>query len=134
MELVPVGALTSREATDMLYLGVLSVVPGVGPSIALHEIGYLVPAKRFGVRVPQHMVGFWPTLWSMRSAVRPEIRRQGHPARWLCAHDRDVSPKPGQGSRHRADVEHGTVQPAADEARNQSLSELQPGDERRRVL
>lgn len=33
-------------------------------SVALHEIGHMVPAKRFGVRVPQYMVGFGPTLWS----------------------------------------------------------------------
>ena len=33
-------------------------------SIALHEIGHMVPAKRFGVRVPQYFVGFGPTIWS----------------------------------------------------------------------
>jgi membrane-associated protease RseP (regulator of RpoE activity) len=35
-------------------------------SIALHEIGHLVPAKRFGVRVPEYMVGFGPTLFSWK--------------------------------------------------------------------
>ena len=33
-------------------------------SVALHEVGHMLPAKRFGVRVPQYMVGFGPTLWS----------------------------------------------------------------------
>lgn len=33
-------------------------------SVALHEIGHMVPAKMFGVRVPQYFVGFGPTLWS----------------------------------------------------------------------
>ncbi len=33
-------------------------------SIALHEIGHLVPAKLFGVKVTQYMVGFGKTLWS----------------------------------------------------------------------
>ncbi|WP_028047019.1 RIP metalloprotease [Cellulomonas sp. URHE0023] len=33
-------------------------------SIALHEVGHMVPAKRFGVRVSHYMVGFGPTLWS----------------------------------------------------------------------
>ena len=33
-------------------------------SIALHEIGHLVPAKAFGVRVPKYFVGFGPTIWS----------------------------------------------------------------------
>jgi membrane-associated protease RseP (regulator of RpoE activity) len=45
-------------------LGVVVVVVGLLASIALHEVGHLVPAKRFGVRVSQYMVGFGPTLWS----------------------------------------------------------------------
>lgn len=49
----------------MAYLvGVLVLVLGVLVSIALHEVGHMVPAKRFGVRVSQYMVGFGPTLWS----------------------------------------------------------------------
>ena len=51
----------------MLYLlGVLLAVIGIALSIALHEIGHLVPAKKFGLRVPQYMVGFGPTVWSRR--------------------------------------------------------------------
>ena len=47
-------------------IGILIIVVGLGVSIALHEIGHLVPAKKFGVRVGQYMVGFGPTLWSRR--------------------------------------------------------------------
>jgi membrane-associated protease RseP (regulator of RpoE activity) len=51
----------------MAYLaGVLVIVVGVALSIALHEIGHLVPAKIFGVKTTQYMVGFGPTLWSTR--------------------------------------------------------------------
>ncbi|HST83354.1 MAG TPA: site-2 protease family protein [Kineosporiaceae bacterium] len=51
----------------MAYLaGVLVIVVGVGLSIALHEIGHLVPAKRFGVKTTQYMVGFGPTVWSTK--------------------------------------------------------------------
>lgn len=35
-------------------------------SIALHEVGHLVPAKLFGVRVPQYMIGFGKTIFSWR--------------------------------------------------------------------
>ena len=35
-------------------------------SIGIHEFGHLIPAKRFGVRVSQYMIGFGPTLWSRR--------------------------------------------------------------------
>src|ERR1700694_1494465 len=53
--------------TVLLYVfGVLAVALGVGLSIALHEIGHLVPAKKFGVKVTQYMVGFGPTVWSRR--------------------------------------------------------------------
>jgi membrane-associated protease RseP (regulator of RpoE activity) len=33
-------------------------------SVALHELGHMVPAKLFGVRVPKYFVGFGPTIWS----------------------------------------------------------------------
>src|SRR5690606_22233603 len=39
---------------------------GLGLSIGLHGIGHLVPAKLFGVRVGQYMIGFGPRLWSKR--------------------------------------------------------------------
>nr|WP_218844886.1 site-2 protease family protein [Microbacterium pseudoresistens] len=39
---------------------------GLGVSIALHEMGHLVPAKLFGVHVGQYMIGFGPRLWSQR--------------------------------------------------------------------
>ncbi|GAA1468514.1 M50 family metallopeptidase [Microbacterium thalassium] len=47
-------------------IGLVLMIVGLAVSIALHEIGHLVPAKKFGVRVGQYMVGFGPTLWSRR--------------------------------------------------------------------
>lgn len=35
-------------------------------SVALHEIGHMLPARRFGVRVPKYFVGFGPTMWSTK--------------------------------------------------------------------
>ncbi|MFT4164251.1 MAG: M50 family metallopeptidase [Microlunatus sp.] len=35
-------------------------------SIALHEVGHLVPGKLFGVKTTQYFVGFGKTLWSKR--------------------------------------------------------------------
>ncbi|AWB88855.1 M50 family metallopeptidase [Salinibacterium hongtaonis] len=53
--------------TVLLYvLGIVVVVVGLAVSIALHELGHLIPAKAFGVRVGQYMIGFGPTLWSRR--------------------------------------------------------------------
>ncbi|MEY2847857.1 MAG: hypothetical protein RI885_522 [Actinomycetota bacterium] len=51
----------------LLYVvGVLVVVVGIAVSIALHELGHFVPARLFGVRVGQFMIGFGPTLFSRR--------------------------------------------------------------------
>ncbi|WP_422116969.1 M50 family metallopeptidase [Brachybacterium sp. UNK5269] len=48
----------------LFALGVLVVAVGLAASIALHEVGHLVPAKLFGVRVTQYMIGFGPTVLS----------------------------------------------------------------------
>ncbi|MCT1909388.1 M50 family metallopeptidase [Brachybacterium paraconglomeratum] len=48
----------------LFALGVLVIAAGLALSIALHEIGHLVPAKLFGVRVTQYMIGFGPTVFS----------------------------------------------------------------------
>ncbi|MGX1695060.1 M50 family metallopeptidase [Microbacterium keratanolyticum] len=51
----------------LLYIGgLLFMLVGLAVSIALHEIGHLVPAKLFGVRVGQYMIGFGPRVWSRR--------------------------------------------------------------------
>jgi membrane-associated protease RseP (regulator of RpoE activity) len=51
--------------TALLFIaGVLVILVGVVLSIGLHEVGHLVPAKLFGVRVTQYMIGFGRTVWS----------------------------------------------------------------------
>ncbi len=47
-------------------LGIAFLVVGLMVSIALHEVGHLVPAKRFGVKVSEYFVGFGPTIWSRK--------------------------------------------------------------------
>ncbi|HWH98635.1 MAG TPA: site-2 protease family protein [Pseudolysinimonas sp.] len=54
------------ESALLYILGVVIVVLGLMISIGLHEIGHLVPAKLFGVRVGQYMIGFGKTLFSRR--------------------------------------------------------------------
>ena len=51
----------------LLYIaGVLVIAAGIVLSIGLHEVGHLVPAKLFGVRVTQYMIGFGRTVFSRR--------------------------------------------------------------------
>ena len=53
---------------EILYYaaGVIIMAFAIAVSIALHEVGHLVPAKLFGVRVPQYMIGFGKTIFSFR--------------------------------------------------------------------
>ena len=51
--------------TVLLYIGgVLLFILGLAASIGLHEFGHLIPAKKFGVKVPRYFVGFGPTVFS----------------------------------------------------------------------
>lgn len=50
----------------LFILGIVLFLIGISISIALHELGHLTPAKRFGVKVTHYMVGFGPTLFSFR--------------------------------------------------------------------
>jgi membrane-associated protease RseP (regulator of RpoE activity) len=49
----------------LLYtLGVLVFVVAILVSIGLHELGHMIPAKKFGGKVTQYFIGFGPTVWS----------------------------------------------------------------------
>jgi len=51
--------------TALLYLlGVVVFAVAILASIGLHELGHLIPAKRFGGKVTQYFIGFGPTVWS----------------------------------------------------------------------
>ena len=51
--------------TALLYtLGFVLFFLGILLSIGLHELGHMIPAKRFGGKVTQYFVGFGPTVWS----------------------------------------------------------------------
>ncbi|MDQ1576253.1 MAG: hypothetical protein QOH55_1403 [Microbacteriaceae bacterium] len=54
------------DSVLLFILGVLIMVVGLALSIGLHEVGHLVPAKLFGVKVTQYMIGFGKTLFSFR--------------------------------------------------------------------
>lgn len=115
----------------VLYVvGVLAVVVGVAVSIALHEVGHLLPAKRFGVRVTQYMVGFGPTVWS-RQRGETEYGVKAVP---LGGYIRMIGMFPPRRGTPAGMVSAGSSNPVAslvESARAESLEELRPGDEHR---
>jgi len=51
--------------TTLFYvLGVVIFVVAILASIGLHELGHMIPAKKFGGKVTQYFIGFGPTVWS----------------------------------------------------------------------
>ena len=47
-------------------LGIVVILVGILASVALHELGHMIPAKKFGVLVPDYAVGFGPALWKKK--------------------------------------------------------------------
>ncbi|MET0881345.1 MAG: site-2 protease family protein, partial [Acidimicrobiales bacterium] len=115
----------------MAYIiGVLVVALGVAFSIALHEIGHLVPAKKFGVKVTQYMVGFGPTIWSKRKGET----EYGVKAIPLGGYIRMIGmfpPKPGDPEGQLRASSTGRFSQLMDQARQDSMDEVQPGEENR---
>jgi membrane-associated protease RseP (regulator of RpoE activity) len=54
------------ESTLLFVLGIVVIFVGLMVSIALHEWGHYLPAKKFGVYISQFMIGFGPTIFSRR--------------------------------------------------------------------
>ena len=111
----------------MLYaLGVLAFAVGLLGSIALHEIGHLVPAKKFGVRVTQYMVGFGPTIFSRR---RGETE-YGIKAIPLGGYIRMIGMVPPRADGKRSRWPR-RLSELVEEFRATSRTEVGPGDENR---
>lgn len=106
-------------------VGIVVVVLGILVSIALHEVGHMVPAKKFGVRVSEYMVGFGPTLWS-RTKGETEYGLKAIPLGGYVRLVGMMPPAPA-GSRPRGGFFGGVIA----DARDASVSEIRPGEEHR---
>ena len=114
----------------LFVLGVLVVVVGVALSIALHEIGHLVPAKKFGVKVTQYMVGFGPTIWS-RKRGETEYGIKAVPLGGYVRMIGMLPPRPGDKPGELRTLSTGRFSQMVDQARADSMEEVRPGDEDR---
>jgi membrane-associated protease RseP (regulator of RpoE activity) len=108
-------------------LGMVIFFVGLLISIAWHELGHLSTAKLFGIRVPQYMVGFGPTIWSRKKGET----EYGIKAIPLGGYIRMIGMfPPGEDGR----VEARSTSPwrgMIEDARAAAYEEIQPGDETR---
>lgn len=108
-------------------IGILIFAFGILFSIGLHEIGHLVPAKKFGVRVPTYMVGFGPTLWS-KTKGETEYGVKLLP---LGGYIRMIGMYPPNPKGDVADEKLGRMGNLIEEARSETFKEIAPEDENR---
>ncbi len=108
-------------------LGWLIFLIGIGFSIGLHEIGHLVPAKAFGVKVTQYMVGFGPTIWS-RHKGETEYGIKAVPLGGYIRMIGMYPPAPGSDGTLLRASSTGRFSALIDDARKQSLEEVTPED------
>ncbi|GGV11600.1 putative zinc metalloprotease [Streptomyces filipinensis] len=113
--------------TLMFILGIGVFFVGLLVSIAWHELGHLSTAKLFGIRVPQYMVGFGPTIWSRKKGET----EYGFKAIPLGGYIRMIGMFPpdeeGRVSARSTSPWRGMIE----DARSAAFEELQPGDETR---
>jgi membrane-associated protease RseP (regulator of RpoE activity) len=114
----------------MYLLGVLFVAFGISASIALHEVGHLLPAKKFGVKVTQYMVGFGPTIWS-RTRGETEYGLKAVPLGGFIRMIGMFPPKPGADPSILRGSSTGRFSQLMDQAREDSMEQVKPGDEDR---
>ncbi|MGW0563795.1 M50 family metallopeptidase [Streptomyces sp. NPDC003016] len=111
----------------LTVLGIVIFFAGLLFSIAWHELGHLSTAKLFGVRVPQYMVGFGPTIWS-RHKGETEYGIKAIP---LGGYIRMIGMFPPKADGR---IESRSTSPwrgMIEDARSAAYEELRPGDETR---
>lgn len=106
-------------------VGILVLILGILVSIGVHEIGHMVPAKIFGVKVPEYSIGFGPTLWS-RTRGETTYFIKAIPLGGYVRMAGMLPPAKGEPARD----ENGELT-WAEEARKEARSEILPGEEHR---
>ncbi|MFF7332455.1 M50 family metallopeptidase [Streptomyces sp. NPDC090306] len=111
----------------MMILGIVVFAVGLLVSIAWHELGHLSTAKLFGIRVPQYMVGFGPTVFSRKKGET----EYGFKAIPFGGYIRMIGMfPPGADGR----IEARSTSPwrgMIEDARSAAFEELRPGDDTR---
>ncbi|MFJ2438300.1 M50 family metallopeptidase [Streptomyces anulatus] len=117
----------SLTSVLLTVLGIAVFVVGLLFSIAWHELGHLSTAKMFGIRVPQYMVGFGPTIWS-RKRGDTEYGIKAIPAGGYIRMIGMFPPGPdGRLEARSTSPWRGMIE----DARSAAYEELEPGDEKR---
>ncbi len=109
----------------MFVLGILLLFVGIMISVAWHELGHYLAARKFGIKVPEFFVGFGKTVWS-RKVGETEFGVKLIP---LGGYIRMIGMlPPAKGGTLGRSRRTGPFQGLIDDARQQSAMDVMPED------
>jgi membrane-associated protease RseP (regulator of RpoE activity) len=112
----------------MFVLGILLLFVGIMISVAWHELGHYLDARKFGIKVPEFFVGFGKTVWS-RKVGETEFGVKMIP---LGGYVRMIGMlPPAKGGTLGRSRRTGPFQGLIDDARQQSAMDVKPEDAHR---
>jgi membrane-associated protease RseP (regulator of RpoE activity) len=111
-------------------LGIVLFVVGVLISVALHEMGHMLPAKAFGMKVTQFFVGFGRTIWSTKRG-ETEYGIKAIPAGGFVRIIGMLPPGKGQDPTKIRKANTGPIQSMVENARSAEYETISPEDDGR---
>src|SRR3954470_12246493 len=111
----------------LTILGIVLFVAGVLISVALHEMGHMLPAKAFGMKVTQFFVGFGRTVWATRRG-ETEYGIKAIPAGGFVRIIGMMPPAKGQDPSKVRKANTGPIQSMVENARTAEYETIAPED------
>ncbi|WBQ02462.1 M50 family metallopeptidase [Kribbella sp. CA-293567] len=111
----------------LTFLGVVLFVIGILASVALHEMGHMLPAKAFGMKVTQFFVGFGKTVWSTKRG-ETEYGIKAIPAGGFVRMIGMMPPAKGQDPTKVRKANTGPIQSMVENARTAEYETIDPAD------
>jgi membrane-associated protease RseP (regulator of RpoE activity) len=114
----------------LTFLGIVLFVIGILVSVALHEMGHMLPAKAFGMKVTQFFVGFGRTVWSTKRG-ETEYGFKLIPAGGFVRIIGMMPPSKGQDPSKVRKANTGPIQSMVENARSAEYETIAPEDDGR---
>ncbi|WP_432949805.1 M50 family metallopeptidase [Kribbella sp. CA-253562] len=114
----------------LTFIGIVLFVVGILVSVGLHELGHMVPAKAFGMKVTQFFVGFGRTVWSVKRG-ETEYGIKAIPAGGFVRIIGMLPPAKGQDPTKVRKANTGPIQSMVENARSAEYETIEAADDGR---
>ncbi len=111
----------------LTVIGIVLFVAGILISVGLHELGHMVPAKAFGMKVTQFFVGFGRTVWSTKRG-ETEYGIKAIPAGGFVRIIGMMPPAKGEDPSKVRKANTGPIQSMVENARSAEYETIDPAD------